>query len=62
MTPACKCETYDQLLVELISLLEVQEETDEGRLFHPTRITSCRAADAARINNILTQLKHLAHN
>ena len=43
---------------ELFMLLDVTEESDDGRVFHPNRISSCRAMDAEKLNSILVALKH----
>jgi hypothetical protein len=48
-----------QLVGEFIRILNVAEESEGGRLFYPNRVTSCRASDGARMNEILTELKSL---
>jgi hypothetical protein len=45
------------LAQEFFNLLDKVEESDGGRLFHPTTITSCRVVDAKRLNEILPTLK-----
>lgn len=40
----------------LIDLLAIEETSDEGRPFHPNRITSCRATDSERLNTALKAL------
>lgn len=45
------------LFLELIEILEEEEETDDGRPFHPTVIRSCRAEKTARINEIIKEAK-----
>ena len=58
MSLKSKCDQYDVLVKELFRLLDITEETDEGRVFHPNRISSCRALDAEKLNQVLTGLKH----
>lgn len=53
-----KCDQYDVLVKELFELLDKTEETDEGRVFHPNRISSCRALDAEKLQKVLVELKH----
>ena len=48
-------QTY--LIEQLFALLDRTEETDEGRVFHPNRISSCRAADTEKLNKILVELR-----
>lgn len=45
------------LIEQLFSLLDIVEETDEGRTFRPNVIRSCRAADGEKLNDILVKLK-----
>jgi hypothetical protein len=58
MSLTSKAQQYDVFVKELFELLERTEETDEGRVFHPNRISSCRALDAEKLNQILVGLKH----
>jgi len=49
------------LLKEYFYYLDIEEETDEGRKFHPNRLGgSCRAIDGQRMNEILIELKEYA--
>lgn len=57
MSLKSKCDQYDVLVKELFELLDKTEETDEGRVFHPNRISSCRAMDAEKLNQVLAGLK-----
>jgi hypothetical protein len=50
------------LLLEFIELLEIKEETDNGRIFHPNRISSVRVSDGAKMNELLTLLKIWANS
>lgn len=57
MSLKSKCDQYDVLVKELFRLLDITEETDEGRVFHPNRISSCRALDAEKLEKVLAGLK-----
>ena len=50
------------LIKELFELLDKTEETDEGHVFHPNRISSCRALDAEKLNQVLVELKRTLEN
>lgn len=58
MSLKSKCDQYDILVKQLFILLDKTEETDEGRVFRPNQISSCRALDAEKLNQILVALKH----
>ena len=48
-------------LARFFHLLDIEEETDDGRPFHPNRLgSSCRALDAEEMNRLLTELKEWA--
>ena len=57
MSLTSKAQAYDVLVKELFRLLDITEETDEGRVFRPNRISSCRALDAEKLNQVLVELK-----
>ena len=57
MSLTSKAQQYDVLVKALFELLDRAEETDEGRVFHPNRISSCRAVDAEKLNQVLVELK-----
>jgi len=40
--------------------LNVIEESDNGRLFHPTTISTCRAMKVEPLNNLLEKLRVLS--
>jgi len=42
---------------QLFALLDITEETDDGRTFHPNTIRSCRASDAEKLDQVLCKLK-----
>ena len=48
-----------ELLREFFEILDKTEESDSGRAFHPTAITSVRVMDAKRLNEILSELKEI---
>lgn len=57
MSLTSKAQQYDVLVKALFELLDKTEETDEGRVFHPNQISSCRALDAEKLNQVLVELK-----
>ena len=58
MSLTSKAQAYDVLVKALFELLDKTEETDEGRVFRPNQISSCRALDAEKLHQVLVQLKH----
>ena len=52
-------EELKQLVRDFFSILDIKEESDEGRLFRPNYISSCRAMDGAKLDTILTRMKEL---
>ena len=58
MSLTSKAQAYDVLVRELFVLLDRTEETDEGRVFHPNKISSCRAMDAEKLEQVLKELKN----
>lgn len=57
MSLTSKAQQYDVLVKELFRLLDITETTDDGRVFRPNRISSCRAMDAEKLNQVLVELK-----
>ena len=47
----------EEAIEELFALLDITEETDDGRTFHPNTIRSCRALDAVKLDQVLCKLK-----
>jgi hypothetical protein len=45
------------LTKQFIAILDITEESDSGRLFHPTNITSCRAGDLQKIGELFEALR-----
>jgi hypothetical protein len=48
------------LVAELFTMLETQEESDSGRVFHPTTLTSCRSHHIKRLAEILPRMKEIS--
>jgi hypothetical protein len=46
-----------QDLKEFFKILDIQEESEEGRMFHPTFISCCRSFTLVKLNGILSRLK-----
>jgi len=57
---ADRSEGWEGVFGELIALLETEEVSDNGTVFRPNRISSCRVEDGARMNALLKRLKALA--
>lgn len=58
MSLQSKAQAYDVLVRELFVLLDRTEETDDGRVFRPNKISSCRAMDAEKLEKVLKELKN----
>ena len=54
-----KLEAYRRHTDTIITLLEIVEETDEGRQFSPNYIRSCRSFDLQKISEAITHIKML---
>lgn len=50
------------LCKELIGYLEVVEESDSGREFNPTTISSCRCLVMDRLGKIIPEIKSICEN
>lgn len=49
---------YQTILIEqLFALLDITEQTEEGRYFKPNTIQSCRVLDAEKLEQVLAKLK-----
>jgi hypothetical protein len=57
MSLTSKAQQYDVLVKELFRLLDKTEESENGRVFHPNQISSCRALDAEKLEKVLAGLK-----
>ena len=47
----------ERLWKEFITLMEITEESDSGYEFNPNKISSCRAIDGKRLNEILNEAR-----
>jgi hypothetical protein len=50
------------LTKQFIEILDITEESDSGRLFHPTNITSCRAGYLQKIGELFEALRRASRN
>jgi hypothetical protein len=49
----------ERLWKEFITLMEITEESDSGNEFRPNKISSCRAMDGKRLNEILAEARRI---
>ena len=54
-----KLQNQTHLIEQLFALLDITEQTDEGRYLKPNVIRSCRASDAEKLEQVLGKLKNL---
>jgi len=54
--PTC---SLDGVVCEFIRLLDIEEESDNGRSFRPNSITSCRAIDGDKMLKCIQEMKRL---
>ena len=52
-----KLQDQTQLIEQFFALMDITEQTDEGRYFKPNRITSSRVMDAEKLEKVLAELK-----
>jgi hypothetical protein len=50
-----RAEKSEKLWKEFITLMEITEESGSGYKFNPNKISSCRAMDGKRLNEILIE-------
>ena len=50
------------LVLRMFAILDIVEESDSGREFHPTTINSCRAGDAAQLEVIFERMKAIVQH
>lgn len=50
-------KTVEELVKDMFGVLDKVESSEEGRLFHPTYISSCRTMDGHRLNQTLLDLR-----
>jgi len=57
-TGMCRYIRMEELVKSLFEdFLDVTEESDGGRVFHPNYISSCRALNLEPINKLMKELK-----
>ena len=54
-----RAEKAERLWKEFITLMEITEESDSGNAFNPNKISSCRAMDGKRLNEILIEARQI---
>ena len=54
-----RAEKAEKLWKEFITLMEITEESDSGNAFNPNKISSCRAMDGKRLNEILIEARQI---
>jgi len=47
---------------EFFAYLDMEEESDSGRIFHPISISCCRVMLHERVNSCLEKMKELAND
>jgi len=47
-----------ELVREFFTILDKQESTDSGRMFHPTTISCCRVMERQKLDKVLQGLKN----
>lgn len=52
-----RIEELETLIKDFFILLDKKEETDDGRVFRPNHISSCRAEDGQKLENLLCLMK-----
>ena len=52
----------EETIKQLFTLLDITEETDDGRKFRPNRIYSSRVMDVEKLEQVLSKLKGLTLN
>ena len=50
------------LVLRMFAILDIEEETDDGRPFHPNRFSSCRVYDAQKLEVILERMKAIVQH
>ena len=54
---ADRIEELESLIKDFFTVLDKKEETDDGRVFRPNHINSCRAEDGQKLENLLRLMK-----
>jgi len=45
-----------ELLTELMDILDIEEESDSGTIFHPVHISSCRCMLTQKVSDLLKKI------
>ena len=54
-----RAQITERLWKEFITLMDITEESDSGYAFNPNKISSCRAMDGKRLNEILNEARQI---
>lgn len=54
-----RAQITERLWKEFITLMDITEESDSGNAFNPNKISSCRAMDGKRLNEILNEARQI---
>lgn len=49
--------TLEQLVAEMFRMIDAVEESDSGRVFHPTTFSSVRVVDCMRLRELLPLMR-----
>ena len=60
MSPQEQLARLKQAVRDYFALLDIQEETDDGRPFFPNRLGSCRVMDGVKMEDALKRMKELS--
>lgn len=52
-------QTLEQAVKSFLSILDSREESDNGRVFAPVAISSCRVQQSARLEILLNRFREL---
>ena len=52
-----KLTNQTHMISQVFALLDVTEETEDGRVFHPNQIRSSRVLDAEKLDALLAELR-----
>lgn len=50
------------LVRRMFAILDIEEESDSGKVFHPTYISSCRSHAADQLDVILERMKAIVQH
>lgn len=52
-------ETLEDCVRSLFKILDAEEESDSGRVFNPTYISSCRVEHSSKLGTLLPKMRKL---